>query len=113
MHEMSLAEGVLQIMEDSAREQDFRRVKTVWLEIGRLSGVEVEAMRFCFDVVTRDSIADGAALQIIETPGQAWCMQCSDTVEVQALYDACPRCGSHQLQVTGGNEMRVKELDVE
>lgn len=113
MHEMALAEGVLQIVEDAAREQHFRRVKTVWLEIGRLAGVEVEAMRFCFDAVTRDSIARDAKLEVVETPGQAWCMQCSETVEVQALYDECPKCGGHQLQVTGGDAMRVKELEVE
>ena len=113
MHEMALAEGVLQIIEDSARTQNFRRVRTVWLEIGQLAGVEVEAMRFCFEAVVRDSMAQDARLEIIETPGQAWCMQCSDTVFVQALYDVCPKCGGHQLQVTGGNEMRVKELDVE
>lgn len=113
MHEMSLAEGVLQIIEDAAEAQNFSRVRTVWLEIGQLAGVETEAMRFCFDAVMRDSIAQDAKLEIIEVPGQAWCMQCSVTVQVQALYDACPQCGSHQLQVTGGNEMRVKELDVE
>jgi hydrogenase nickel incorporation protein HypA/HybF len=50
---------------------------------------------------------------IIEIPGQAWCLHCAEVVNVQALYDACPQCGSHQVQVTGGNEMRVKELDVE
>lgn len=113
MHEMALAEGVLQIIEDSARTQNFRRVRTVWLEIGQLASVEVEAMRFCFDAVVRDSIAHGARLEIIETPGQAWCMECGDTVRVQARYDACPGCGGHQLEVTGGTEMRVKELDVE
>jgi hydrogenase nickel incorporation protein HypA/HybF len=113
MHEMSLAEGVLQLIEDSAKTQDFSRVKTVWLEIGQLAGVEVEAMKFCFDAVVRDSIAQDAELVIIELPGQAWCMQCSETVQVHALYDECPKCGGHQLQVTGGNEMRVKELDVE
>jgi len=113
MHEMSLAEGVLQIIEDSAKTQNFSRVKTVWLEIGQLAGVEVEAMKFCFDAVTRDSIAQDAKLEIIETPGQAWCLHCAEAVNVQALYDICPKCGSAQLQVTGGNEMRVKELDVE
>ncbi|ADE12650.1 hydrogenase maturation nickel metallochaperone HypA [Sideroxydans lithotrophicus] len=113
MHEMSLAEGVLQIIEDSAKEQSFSRVKTVWLEIGQLAGVEVEAMRFCFDAVVRDSIAQDAKLEIIETPGQAWCLHCAEVVHVQALFDACPKCGSYQVQVTGGNEMRVKELDVE
>jgi hydrogenase nickel incorporation protein HypA/HybF len=113
MHEMSLAEGVLQIIEDAAKEQNFSRVKTVWLEIGLLAGVEVEAMRFCFDAVARDTIAQDAVLEIIQPPGQAWCMQCSSAVQVQALYDACPKCGGYQLQVTGGNDMRVKELDVE
>ncbi len=113
MHEMSLAEGVLQIIEDSSRTQNFSRVKTVWLEIGQLAGVEAEAMRFCFEAVVNGSIAQDAKLEIIETPGQAWCLHCAEVVHVRALYDACPKCGSHQVQVTGGNEMRVKELDVE
>jgi hydrogenase nickel incorporation protein HypA/HybF len=77
MHEMALAEGVLQLIEDAAREQKFERVTTVWLEIGQLSGVEVEAMKFCFDAVMRDSIADGATLEIVATPGTGWCMACS------------------------------------
>jgi hydrogenase nickel incorporation protein HypA/HybF len=113
MHEMSLAEGVLQLIEDSAKTQDFSRVKTVWLEIGQLAGVEVEAMKFCFDAVVHDSIAEGAKLEVIDIPGQAWCLHCAEVVHVTALFDACPKCGSHQVQVTGGNEMRVKELDVE
>ena len=113
MHEMSLAEGVLQLIEDSAKTQDFCRVKTVWLEIGQLAGVDVEAMKFCFDAVVHDSIAEGAKLEVIDIPGQAWCLHCAEVVHVTALYDACPQCGSHQVQVTGGNEMRVKELDVE
>jgi hydrogenase nickel incorporation protein HypA/HybF len=113
MHEMSLAEGVLQLIEDSSRTQNFSRVKTVWLEIGQLAGVEVEAMKFCFEAVVNDSIAQGAELVIIELPGQAWCLHCAEVVNVKALFDACPKCGSHQVQVTGGNEMRVKELDVE
>ncbi len=113
MHEMSLCEGVLQILQQSAETQGFRRVKTVWLEIGALSGVEVEAMRFSFDVVMRGSLADGAKLEIIDLPGQAWCMQCAETVTVTQRFDACPKCDSYQLQVTAGDEMKIKELEVE
>lgn len=112
MHEMSLAEGVLQLIEDAARQQEFSKVTTVWLEIGQLSGVEVEAMKFCFDAVIRDSIADGARLEILATPGTGWCMQCSMTVPMSEVFGECPQCGSYQLQVTGGTEMRVKELEV-
>ncbi len=112
MHEMSLCESVLQILEDNAKSRDFARVKTVWLEIGGLSGVEPEAMRFAFDAVTRGTLADQARLEIIEVPGEAWCMQCCKTVQVKQRFDACPDCGGYQLQVTGGEEMRIKELEV-
>lgn len=112
MHEMSLAEGVLQLIEDAARRQEFAKVTAVWLEIGQLSGVEVEAMKFCFDAVTRDSIAEGARLEIIALPGTGWCMECSQTVPMAEVFGECPQCGSHRMQVTGGTEMRVKELEV-
>lgn len=113
MHEMSLAEGVLQVIEDYARKEGYSRVKSVKLEIGRLSGAEPEAMRFCFDAVVRGTLADGAALEIVETEGSGWCLACGKTVPVAARYDPCPECGGYQVQATGGMEMRVKELEVE
>lgn len=113
MHEMALAEGVLQVIENAARAGRFGRVKSVWLEIGPMAGVEAEALRFCFDAVIRNTIADGASLHIAATEGRGWCLQCSDNVPVAAMYEPCPRCGSYQVQVTGGTEMRVKELEVE
>jgi hydrogenase nickel incorporation protein HypA/HybF len=113
MHEMSLCEGVLRILEESALSQGFSRVKTVCLEIGALSGVEKQAMRFGFDVVMKQTLAEGATLEIIDIPGEAWCMPCAKKVQVSARFEACPECGSYQLQVTGGDEMRVKELEVE
>lgn len=113
MHEMSICEGILQVMEEQAEQQNFSRVKRVWLEIGPLSGVELEALRFGFDVVTRNSLAEHAELEIIETPGEAWCLECSKTVPVRQRFDSCPECDSYQLQVTSGEELRIKELEVE
>jgi hydrogenase nickel incorporation protein HypA/HybF len=112
MHEMSLAESVLGAIEDAARAQRFTAVKTVRLEIGRLAAVELDALRFAFDVVKRGGIADGARLEIVDVPGAAWCMRCCDTVPLAARGNACPRCGSFQLQVNGGDELRIKELEV-
>jgi hydrogenase nickel incorporation protein HypA/HybF len=109
---MSLAEGIVGVLEDSARAQGFARVRTVWLEIGRLSAVELEALRFSFDVVKRGTIAEAAQLEIIDVPGAAWCMRCCDSVAIDRRGEPCPRCGSHQLQVSSGDQMRVKELEV-
>ncbi|MGR9085907.1 MAG: hydrogenase maturation nickel metallochaperone HypA [Gammaproteobacteria bacterium] len=113
MHELSLCESILLIMEQQAEVQRYRRVKTVRLEIGALAGVEIEALRFSFDVVMQDSLAAQARLEIIEVPGQAWCMTCSRTVAVEQLYDSCPRCGKHHLRISDGDQMRIKELEVE
>jgi hydrogenase nickel incorporation protein HypA/HybF len=113
MHEMSLAEGVLQIIEDSAKQQSFARVKTVWLEIGQLSSVEPEAMRFCFDAVVRGSLAEGAKLEIVIVDGGGQCFNCGQTVKLAAVYDACPACGGYPVNPVSGTEMRIKELEVE
>jgi hydrogenase nickel incorporation protein HypA/HybF len=112
MHEMALAESMLELVEQTARGHHAARVKTVWLEIGALSHVAPDALRFCFDAVTRGSIADGAQLDIITTPGVAWCMPCGETVPLARLGDACPRCGSYQLTLTQGDAMRVKEIEI-
>jgi len=113
MHEMALAEGVLQILQDQAKAQDFATVKTVWLEIGELSHVSPEAISFCFDAVTRGTLAGGATLEIIRTPGKAWCHDCGEAVCVSSLIAPCPTCGGHKLQVTEGEDMRVREVEVD
>lgn len=113
MHEMALAEGMLQIVEDAARDNAAARVGAIWLEIGTLAQVEREALRFCFDAVSRGGVADGARLEIIDVPGAAWCMPCGERVALGALGEACPRCGSYQLQVVSGTEMRIREIAVE
>lgn len=113
MHEMSLAEGVVQILEDQARTQNFARVKTVWLEIGELSHVDPDAISFCFEAVTKGTLAADAKLEIIRTPGKAWCHDCAKSVQVASLVDPCPDCGGHKLQVTDGEDMRVRELEVD
>ena len=77
-------------------------MKKVWLEIGALSGVEPEAMMFCFDVVTRGTLAEGAALEIVRTPGQGWCLDCEKIVALAERFGPCPECGGHQVQMTGG-----------
>lgn len=112
MHEMSLAEGVLQLIEDAARRDPFNKVGTVWLEIGQLSGVDPEALAFCFDAVTRNTVAEGARLEIITLPGQGWCQDCAETVPMTEVFDTCPKCAGFPLRVTAGTEMQVKELEV-
>jgi hydrogenase nickel incorporation protein HypA/HybF len=113
MHEMALAESVLELAEAAARRENARQIKLVVLEIGQLAAVEPEALRFCFEAVTRDSLAQGAVLEIISLPGTGWCAACAASVPIAALHDVCPRCGGYDVQATGGMAMRVREIGIE
>ncbi len=113
MHEMAISESILGILEEEGRRQNYLRVKRVRLEIGPLAGIETEALRFSFDVVTRGTLAENAILEIIATDARAWCLPCERSVPIRERYDACPECGGHQLQVTAGEEMRIKDLEVD
>ena len=117
MHEMALAESMLEIVEQTARRNDAARVTLVRLEIGALSHVEPEALRFCFDVVTRASLADGARLEIQTTPGEAWCMPCGATVPlsrigrgVSALRQLSAQHFAGRRDAGAGNRGRVTVL---
>jgi hydrogenase nickel incorporation protein HypA/HybF len=112
MHEMALAESMLEIVEATARRTGAERVIAVRLEIGALAHVEAAALRFCFDAVTRGSLAERARLEIVTTPGEAWCMPCGETVPLAGLGAPCPQCGGYQLSVSQGDAMRVKEIEV-
>lgn len=107
---MSLAGGILRVVEEAAAREHFRRVKRLTLAAGVLAGVEVRALRFAIEAIAPGTCLEGAQVDIEEPPGQAWCMRCCTTVAIAARTDPCPGCGGHQLQPTGGSELTVREL---
>jgi hydrogenase nickel incorporation protein HypA/HybF len=112
MHEMSLCEGMRRVIEEQARAHNVARIKRVRVEIGRFAGVETAALNFAFDVVMRGSVAEGAELITLELPGRALCYDCMKEVEIQNRLDPCPDCGGGKLMPQGGDEMRIKDLEV-
>lgn len=113
MHEMALSQGIVDVIREQADAQGFDRVKIVRLVIGSLSHVEPAAIEFCFDAVSRGTVAEGAVVEIERPPGQAFCMPCGTTVPIAERHDPCPLCGGHEMVLVGGEELRVKELEVE
>ncbi len=113
MHEMSLVEGVRELIENAAAREGFSRVNSVRVEIGQLSGVEREAFEFCFDLAMRDGIAAGAQLEVVATPGRGRCPACGRETALAVVYDPCEHCGTVPVAVIGGTAMRVIDLEVE
>ena len=113
MHELSLTEALVALVEDEARRHGCSRVRTVRVELGSISAIEPEAMRFCFDAVTRGTLADGAELDIITVPARGWCADCGKEVALRQRLDACPDCGAAYVRPVAGDDMRLKELEAE
>ncbi len=110
MHEASLAGGILKLVEDAAQREGFRRVTVLRLEVGKLAGVELRALRFALEAIAPGTQLEGAQLDFEEPEGQAWCMACSQTVALPQRGMACSACASYQLQPTGGTELRVIDM---
>jgi len=112
MHEASLAGGVLQLVEDAAQREGFTRLVSLRLEAGALAGVDVRALRFALESLAPGTLLQGARLDIETPPGLAACLDCGQTVAMAQRGDACPLCGSFQLQPTGGQALRVLDMMV-
>lgn len=113
MHEMALTEGIVDIVCDEARKRGFEKIRVVRLRIGALAHVEPEALRFCFDAVSRGTAAEGATLDIVRQPGEGWCLDCGKIVPLEERFGACPECGKRHVQMISGDDLRVEELEVD
>ena len=112
MHELSLAEEIVRMVEDSAVRERFSRVATLKLEAGVLAGVEVTSLRFALEAMVPGTCLEGAALLIDEPPGRAWCNACAAGVTITSRADPCPVCDGYPLKVLQGDVLRVVDLVV-
>lgn len=112
MHEMSLCENIREIIEAEARAGGFARVNCIWLEVGALSCVAPDALRFGFDVVMRGSIAEGAQVEITTPAAMAQCPACQQVAEIRHRYDVCPHCGTGPMHIIQGEALKISKLEV-
>jgi hydrogenase nickel incorporation protein HypA/HybF len=109
MHELGITQNIIAIVSENAQG---KKVQRVLLEIGQLSAIMPDAIKFCFDICAKDTIVEGALLEIIEIPGMAKCRQCDTTFYVDKPFGIC-ECGSVQLDIITGEELKIKEIEVD
>lgn len=113
MHEMSIAENLLEIIERHAPTNGAARVKVIRLRIGEMTAVVPESLRFCFEVASEGTVAHGAELRIEPVPIVSHCHDCRADFEVGGYVFICPNCGSPKVELVSGNELDVVELELE
>lgn len=109
MHELGITQNIVAIVTENAKGA---KVQRVLLEIGKLSAIMPDAIRFCFDICTQGTILAGAKLEIVEIPGLAKCRQCGTEISVDKPFGICS-CGSVQLDLITGEELKIKEIEIE
>lgn len=110
MHEASLAGGVLQLVEASALNEGFSRVRLLRLEVGALARVDSDALRFALESLAPGTVLEGAEVEIQTPAGTALCRGCGQGVTITRWGEACPACGGYALTVTTGTSLRVLDL---
>jgi hydrogenase nickel incorporation protein HypA/HybF len=108
MHELSITQSVVDAVCERAAG---RAVRSVKVQVGALTAVVPEAMRFCFELVVEGTVAQGARLDIEERPGAAHCRGCGADIVLADLILLCP-CGSADVAVTGGRELQIISMEV-
>jgi len=112
MHEMSLAVALIDLVNEHAAAARADRVTRLVVEIGALSHVDAHALRFAIDAAAHGGPAEGATLEFLEPTGTAYCLDCEMSLSISSRGAPCPRCGGAKLLVQGGDEMRLKEMEV-
>lgn len=110
MHELGITRNIVSIVSDKAQGQ---KVLSVTLEVGQLSGMLSDAIRFCFDICAQGTVLEGATLQIVDVEGRGHCSACGAEPALTMPLGRCPSCHEPSLRIVAGTELKIKEMEVE
>lgn len=120
MHELSMADAMVKTVLDVAEKNDATEVLEVTIEIGKLTMLNPEQLKFLLDVLVENTLLERAEINIVEVPVKINCNECEYTgapnMDGSDHYLAivkCPKCGERNIEITEGRECNVKNIKIE
>jgi hydrogenase nickel incorporation protein HypA/HybF len=113
MHELSIAENILDIVRQSVPDEQMAAVRNIRIRVGPFAGIVPDSLKFCFDALSGDAGMEKAVLQIEQTPLAAACHECGTKSEVKNFVFRCPACGGVNLEIISGKELEVVEIETD
>lgn len=112
MHEFSIALSIVDIAEEAVASNCGTAVERIVLDVGQLSGIELDALSFVWDAATKSSVLEGAERDIHIIPGKAICLECQQEFEASTLIAECKQCGSYFYDILEGKELQVRSITI-
>lgn len=113
MHELSIANSLVEIASEHATRASAEKIKSITLRIGALTCVHQDALKFSFELVTKDTLLDGAHLEIIHVPVTIFCITCAREIELPGIQDfRCPNCQTPSADIRKGKELDVESIEI-
>jgi len=113
MHELGIARSIVETVLDEAGKAKAVRVVKVTLKIGELAGIMPDSLSFCFELLTRATIAENAVLAVISVPVTAQCHRCGNTFTVRQNNYRCNNCGNPDIELRSGRELQIAGVEIE
>ena len=113
MHELSIAQSLLKIVEDESKKHGVSQVTQVHLRIGTLTAIVPEALTFSFEIIAERTVAEGATVDIEVVPGRGRCQNCNIEFDVDTAFFLCPKCGGIASEIISGRELEITYIEAE
>jgi len=113
MHEMTIAMNIVDIVCQKANEEKAYKINSVELEIGDLSGIMIDSLNFCFEAACKNTIANGAELNINEIEARAFCKSCKKKFKMESDFSPCPNCDDFNFEIVTGKELLIKSFNID
>jgi len=112
MHELAITEDMLNLVLAEAEKHGAQKVNCVKLVIGEMTGIVSDCVRFCFEQISKDTIAEGATLSFDVIPAAGRCRDCRERFQIADFIWACPNCHSLNIDIVAGRELYLESLEV-
>lgn len=113
MHELAVTESILQIALKHARQAEAARVTDLHIVIGRLSSIIDDSIQFYWDIVSENTLCQGAKLHFQRVPAEMKCLSCGQDFTLEGELAPCPTCGSAQIKVASGEQFYLDSIEIE
>ena len=113
MHELAVTEGLLKICKEEKDKNNFKKIKEIRIKVGALTGLVPSCIDYYFEIISKDTIAEGSRLIIEDLPIKIKCKECLYEGEVKKEDYYCPKCNSFKISIENGREFYVDSLEVE